>query len=963
MDQFRIECVDLGELSRIQIGHDGSGPMSGWFLDKVVIRAGDGTSWFFICGRWLASDEDDKKIVRELPAQKEDAIASLPLVNYKVTVLTGDRRGAGTDANVSITLYGEHGDSGSHKLENNQNNFERNKTDVFSLDCVSLGNLTKIRIGHDDSGIGSGWFLDKVIVFDGKSKQDFYFLCGKWLAKDEDDKQIIREIPASNKDGVASAPLSLYEVSVVTGDRRYAGTDANVFFTMYGAAGDSGVRKLNNPKNSQNMFERGQTDVFGIECVELGDLSKIRIGHDNSGVGSGWFLDKIIVKNLRTSKNYYFLCGKWLDDKEDDKQLIREIPAQTEDGRSCLPIVNYKVTIRTADFRGAGTDANVFVHIYGKNGSSGDRVLDGEFERGSVDTFGIECVDLGPIEKLRIGHDNRGFGPGWFLDKVTIRNESTSQEYYFLAGRWLDKSEGDGLTVIEMTPKNEDGVATIPLITYKVTIKTADRRGAGTDARVFVCLYGDKGKTGDKVLDAAKDAFEKGKVSVFGIDSLDLGVVNKIRIGHDGSGFAAGWFLDKVTVRNEKTGEEWFFICGRWLASDEDDGQIVREISSSMEDGQGVLPLLPYRITVSTADRRGAGTSADVFIVVYGDKGDSGQQTLEAKGAFKRGTVDTFGIECVELGNLTKIRIGHNDGGLTPGWYLDKVSITNDKSGKTWYFLCGQWLDKHEGDKKIVREIPAQDADGVAVLPMTTYKIVTVTGDISGAGSDADVFIQLFGDKGDSGVQQFDAKRSAFERGKEDVFGLELVELGDIKKIRIGHDNSGVGSGWFLDKVTVSNLTTGQQWFFPCGRWLDKDEDDKQIERELFPGQGSGKVSDVVAYEAKISTGDVSQGGTDAHVFLTVFGTKGSTAKLDLKGEFERGKTDLCKFEAMDLGPLTKIRIGHDNSGIGASWFLDKVVIRNVRTNDTFTFTYNQWLSKSKGDGRLVAEISVSSTK
>jgi len=382
-----------------------------------------------------------------------------------------------------------------------------------------------------------------------------------------------------------------------------------------------------------------------------------------------------------------------------------------------------------------------------------------------------------------------------------------------------------------------------------------------------------------------------------------------------------------------------------------------------MEDGQGVAALIPYRITVTTADRRGAGTSADVFIAMYGDQGESGEHPLEARGAFKRAAVDTFGIECVDLGNLTKIRVGHNDGGLVPGWFLDKIVITNDKIGKSWYFLCGEWLDKSEGDKKIVRDLQAKDADGVAVLPMATYKILIVTGDISGAGTDADVFIQMFGDKGDSGVQFFDAKRSAFERGKEDMFGLELVELGDIKKIKIGHNNSGVGSGWFLDKITVSNLTTGQQWFFPCGRWLDKDEDDKQIEREIFPGVGSGKVSDTIAYEAKIITGDVMEAGTDAHVFITVFGAKGSTPKIDLKGEFERGKTDVCKFEAMDLGVLTKIRIGHDNAGLGASWFLDKVIIRNVRTNDLYTFVYNQWLSKSKGDGKLVAEVGVSSTK
>ena len=44
---------------------------------------------------------------------------------YKVSVYTGDRSGAGTDANVYITLFGENGDSGEKIIDDNKNNFER----------------------------------------------------------------------------------------------------------------------------------------------------------------------------------------------------------------------------------------------------------------------------------------------------------------------------------------------------------------------------------------------------------------------------------------------------------------------------------------------------------------------------------------------------------------------------------------------------------------------------------------------------------------------------------------------------------------------------------------------------------------------------------------------------------------------------------------------------------------------
>lgn len=34
----------------------------------------------------------------------------------------------------------------------------------------------------------------------------------------------------------------------------------------------------------------------------------------------------------------------------------------------------------------------------------------------------IQCPKLGRLERVRIGHDNSGFGAGWFLDKVRGMN-------------------------------------------------------------------------------------------------------------------------------------------------------------------------------------------------------------------------------------------------------------------------------------------------------------------------------------------------------------------------------------------------------------------------------------------------------------------------------------------------------------------------------------------------------------
>ena len=56
--------------------------------------------------------------------------------------MTGKENGAGTDANVAITLFGSGGNSGKQALTKKgffENLFERGKTDVFTLDLEDLG--------------------------------------------------------------------------------------------------------------------------------------------------------------------------------------------------------------------------------------------------------------------------------------------------------------------------------------------------------------------------------------------------------------------------------------------------------------------------------------------------------------------------------------------------------------------------------------------------------------------------------------------------------------------------------------------------------------------------------------------------------------------------------------------------------------------------------------------------------
>ena len=83
-----------------------------------------------------------------------------------------------------------------------------------------------------------------------------------------------------------------YILQVTTGDKDNAGTSARVFVILYG--GPDGEKSSGKIWLNGGSFSRGRTDIFNVEVTEmLSPLSRIDIGHDNSGAGAGWHLDRV----------------------------------------------------------------------------------------------------------------------------------------------------------------------------------------------------------------------------------------------------------------------------------------------------------------------------------------------------------------------------------------------------------------------------------------------------------------------------------------------------------------------------------------------------------------------------------------------------------------------------------------------------------------------------------------------
>ncbi|XP_027888486.1 lipoxygenase homology domain-containing protein 1 [Xiphophorus couchianus] len=1048
VDKFMIELPDLGKLTKLRIWHEKRNPFAGWHLSKVTLmKTLTKEKYTFPCERWLDINEDDNEVVRELPACGDLIAEPLPVIKYRLTVCTGDVSGSGTDASIFINLIGDQGDTGERQLincKNNVNKFEKGNMDEFIVEAVTIGRIRRLRIGHDGKGGGCGWFLDKVIVREeGKAEAHAVeFSCSRWLDRNEDDGQITREL-VPFLDGQRLYNLG-YQIVVKTGDIPGGSSDSNVFVKLYGDKGDTDRMMLVvSTNNLGNYFEMGRVDIFTVETFDIGQINRLMIGHTNKGMRAGWFLDSVQIVVPVHGKNYMFPSHRWLcKDEADGKTEVEIYPSEILEVEQ---LMNYEVTVVTGDVMFAGTNARVFIQIYGEKGKTETITLENRsnnFERNTTEIFKFEAKDVGKIFKIRIGHDGSGIGSGWFLESVDVKHliltlvpkekkkddkkkkkkkkkdeededEDGGEEmqevvlpYRFPCSRWLSSGEEDGELVVELLP--EDADEDLEVNTYEVCVFTGDMMGAGTDAKVYINIYGENGDTGERLLRNSDNLnkFERGQEDVFIVTAIDLLTLKKLRIRHDNTEPHSSWYLDRVEIVDTKEDITYYFPCNRWLAVDEDDGQIARELvpvdeafMRQDEDEEGTSATLgleqksmstTYTLKIKTGEKKYAGTDANVFAILFGEKDDTGLINLKScknyKNKFEQGMINEFIVEAVDLGDLEKLRIGHDNSGGSSGWFLDWVEVDAPSQGQRLRFPCGRWLDPAEDDGAIVRDLYPADLQTEVYTPFVPYEIKIFTSDVFAAGTDADVFIVLYGQNGMCTLQKHlcvneRERRLYFERGAEDMFIVELEDIGDvIEKIRIGHDNRGTNPGWHLDRVEIRRqLRKGkgsETTIFPCERWLAKSEDDGETVRELVASDiitqkllrdGTLKTTEMEVedalethgYKVSVRTGDMYGAGTDANVFLTIYGDLGDTGERKLaksennKNKFERGEVDRFTIEAVDLGQVFKIRIRHDNTMLGADWYLDQVEVQDEDTEEVYMFLCERWLSTKKEDKQI----------
>ncbi len=133
--------------------------------------------------------------------------------------------------------------------------------------------------------------------------------------------------------------------------------------------------------------------------------------------------------------------------------------------------------------------------------------------------------------------------------------------------------------------------------------------------------------------------------------------------------------------------------------------------------------IIAFEVKVSTADKKNAGTTNSLHLLVLGEKQTSRSfvfKNSSMKPKLQRGQTDTFQVALPPLGELRGIKVAHSpreslrdiDGGgggregegrgqRSMSWYLFQVVLMNVLDRTKYYFLCRKWVDSSASSEEL----------------------------------------------------------------------------------------------------------------------------------------------------------------------------------------------------------------------------------------------------------------------
>lgn len=147
------------------------------------------------------------------------------------------------------------------------------------------------------------------------------------------------------------------------------------------------------------------------------------------------------------------------------------------------------------------------------------------------------------------------------------------------------------------------------------------------------------------------------------------------------------------------------------------------------------------------------------------------------------------------------------------------------------------------------------------------YMLSVQTGSRKAAGTSANVTVKLIGLETESETHRLsDPLKPLFERGADDVFLLATpFPLGDLRSVRLQHDNTGEHPSWYVNKVVIQDLQTHQVWHFLCSSWLSSEKGEGMIKKAFNAAQKNEIDSFRNIFQTRTSSGF-----RDQHIWVSV---------------------------------------------------------------------------------------------
>ncbi len=211
----------------------------------------------------------------------------------------------------------------------------------------------------------------------------------------------------------------------------------------------------------------------------------------------------------------------------------------------------YQLVVKTSSSSGAGTDALLTFTLTGASGSATRQITAAPnrmFETSRTNLVTIQGVELGTLSSLSVMRNDSGNGPGWTLASITVTDQQKGENYSCS----FDSDIGTSATKKSLTSASVSS-------RYILIANTADKGGAGTDAKLTFTVNGANGSVSDTFDTSLAGVCESGDTNSFFMSGADIGTMSSLTVYNDDGGWGPGWDPTTVQVINVTTGVQQTF--------------------------------------------------------------------------------------------------------------------------------------------------------------------------------------------------------------------------------------------------------------------------------------------------------------------------------------------------------------------------------------------------------------------